>query len=59
MLYPAKLGTDEDFKVSVGLGVTSIPFDFKMRFSYANGGDLRYLKGQIQFYRQTITPYSK
>lgn len=54
-------GQDADFKVSVGLGVISIPFDFKMRFSYpkatennfyANGGDLRYLKGQIQFLPQ-------
>ena len=52
---------DADFKVSVGLGVISIPFDFKMHFSYpkatennfyANGGDLRYLKGQIQFLPQ-------
>ena len=49
---------DAEFKVSVGLGVISIPFDFKMRFTYpkltennfsANGGDLRYLKGMTQF----------
>lgn len=49
-------GQDADIKVSIGLGVASIPFDFKMRFSFpqenknnffANGGDLRYLKGQI------------
>jgi hypothetical protein len=54
-------GQDAEFKVSVGLGVISIPFDFKMHFSYpkatennfyANGGDLRYLKGQIQFLPQ-------
>lgn len=52
---------DAEFKVSVGLGVISIPFDFKMHFAYpkstennfyANGGDLRYLKGQIQFFPQ-------
>ena len=51
-------GQDTEFKISVGLGVISIPFDFKMHFTYpkptennfyANGGDLRYLKGQIQF----------
>lgn len=51
-------GQDSEFKISVGLGVISIPFDFKMHFTYpkptennfyANGGDLRYLKGQIQF----------
>ena len=54
-------GQDTEFKVSIGLGVISIPFDFKMHFSYpkptennfyANGGDLRYLKGQIQFLPQ-------
>jgi len=52
---------DAEFKVSIGLGVISIPFNFKMHFSYpkitennfyANGGDLRYLKGQIQFLPQ-------
>ena len=51
-------GQDTEFKISVGLGVISIPFNFKMHFNYpkptennfyANGGDLRYLKGQIQF----------
>ncbi|WP_174493359.1 MULTISPECIES: SRPBCC family protein [Acinetobacter] len=50
-------GQDTDFKVSIGLGVVSIPFDFKMHFNFpksnennffANGGDLRYLKGQVQ-----------
>ncbi len=54
-------GQDTEFKISVGLGVISIPFDFKMHFTYpkptennfyANGGDLRYLKGQIQFLAQ-------
>ena len=54
-------GQDAEFKVSVGLGVINIPFDFKMHFAYpkptennfyANGGDLRYLKGQIQFFPQ-------
>ena len=54
-------GQDADIKVSIGLGVISIPFDFKMHFNYpkptennfyANGGDLRYLKGQIQFLPQ-------
>lgn len=48
-------GQDSTFKVSVGLGVISIPFDFNMHFNYpnpnennfaANGGDLRYVKGQ-------------
>lgn len=51
-------GKDTQFKVSIGLGVISIPFDFKMHFNfpqstennfYANGGDLRFLKGQMQF----------
>ena len=50
-------GQDSDIKVSIGLGVVSIPFDFKMHFNFpknnennffANGGDLRYLKGQVQ-----------
>lgn len=47
-----------EFKVSIGLGVISIPFNFKMNFKYpsttenefyANGGDLKYLKGKMQF----------
>lgn len=47
-----------EFKVSVGLGVISIPFQIKMNFKYpsvtenqfvANGGDLKYLKGEMQF----------
>ncbi len=54
-------GQDAEIKVSIGLGVVSIPFDFKMHFSFpqenqnnffANGGDLRYLKGQIQLNSQ-------
>lgn len=54
-------GQDAEFKISVGLGVISIPFNFKLHFIYpqatensfyANGGDLRYLKGQIQFLPQ-------
>ena len=54
-------GQDAEFKVSVGLGVINIPFDFKMHFTYpkttennfySNGGDLRFLKGQIQFFPQ-------
>lgn len=45
-----------DIKVSVGLGVITIPFDFKLNFKYpdtssnqfyANGGDLKYVKGQM------------
>lgn len=48
---------DAAFKVSIGLGVLNIPFDFQMHFNYpnanenifyANGGDLKYLKGQTQ-----------
>lgn len=47
-----------EFKVSVGLGVITIPFNFKLNFNYpnatansfyANGGDLKYLKGQMTF----------
>lgn len=49
---------DAVFKVSVGLGVISIPFQIKINFKYpsatenefsANGGDLKYLKGEMQF----------
>ena len=52
-----------DFKVSVGLGVITIPFDFKLKFKYpntstndfyANGGDLKYVKGQM-----AIKPYQQ
>lgn len=51
-----------DFKVSVGLGVMSIPFDLKMNFNYpnptensftANGGDIKYIKGQMLFNTQS------
>lgn len=51
-----------DFKISVGLGVISIPFDFKMHFNYpnatenafnANGGDIKYIKGQMLFNAQS------
>ncbi|WP_406741440.1 SRPBCC family protein [Acinetobacter shaoyimingii] len=49
---------DAEFKVSVGLGVINIPFHFKMNFNYpnatsnafyANGGDLKYIKGTTEF----------
>lgn len=52
---------DADFKVSIGLGVITIPFDFKLNFKYptassnefhANGGDLRYLKGKMSLRTQ-------
>lgn len=45
-----------DIKVSVGLGVITIPFDFKLNFKYpnalsnefyANGGDLRLVRGKM------------
>lgn len=47
-----------DFKVELGLGVIQIPFRFKLNFSfpqsnqnsfYAQGGDLKYIKGKMQF----------
>lgn len=47
-----------DFNVRMGLGVINIPFRFKLNFSfptatsnifYANGGDLKLIKGQTQF----------
>lgn len=47
---------EADIHVNVGLGVISIPFSFKLHFNYpqstennfhANGGDLRYIKGQM------------
>lgn len=50
-------GQDADIKVNVGLGVINIPFAFKLRFNYpqtdennfyANGGDLRFIKGKMQ-----------
>lgn len=48
---------DADLQVNVGLGVINIPFAFKLHFSYpgstennfyAKGGDLRFIKGQMQ-----------
>ncbi|MCK4079222.1 MULTISPECIES: SRPBCC family protein [Acinetobacter] len=54
-LNPQQL--DADYQVSVGLGVISIPFDFKLRFDYPNslqnvfhavGGDLKYIQGGMQ-----------
>lgn len=57
VMTPLKNKTqDTDIKVNVGLGVINIPFDFKLRFNYpetnennfyANGGDLRFIKGQM------------
>ncbi|OTG81293.1 hypothetical protein B9T33_06380 [Acinetobacter sp. ANC 5054] len=47
---------DANYKISVGLGVISIPFDFKMRFDYpdllqnqytATGGDLKFVRGSM------------
>ena len=47
-----------DFKVNLGLGVINIPFNFKLNFQYphshsnsfyAQGGDLKYIKGQMEF----------
>ena len=46
------------FKVSLGLGVINIPFNFQMKFSYpqanqsdfyAQGGDVRFIRGKMQF----------
>lgn len=57
-----------DFKVNVGLGVISIPFDFKLNFKYpdansnefhANGGDLKYVKGQMGFLPQRQNTFYK
>ena len=51
-------GQDADIQVNVGLGVINIPFAFKLHFNYpnasennfyANGGDLRFIKGQMGF----------
>ena len=51
-------GQDADIQVNVGLGVINIPFAFKLHFNYpnasennfyANGGDLRFIKGQMRF----------
>ncbi|MFH7767695.1 SRPBCC family protein [Acinetobacter sp. BSP-28] len=52
---------DADYKISVGLGVINIPFDFKLRFDYPNnlenefqavGGDLQFIKGGMQLIPQ-------
>ena len=49
-------GQDADIQVNVGLGVINIPFAFKLYFNYpntvennfyANGGDLRFIKGKM------------
>lgn len=51
-------GQDADIQVNVGLGVINIPFAFKLHFNYpnatennfyANGGDLRFIKGEMGF----------
>lgn len=52
---------DADYKISVGLGVINIPFDFKLRFDYPNslenefdavGGDLQFVRGGMQLIPQ-------
>ena len=52
---------DADYKISVGLGVINIPFNFKLCFDYPNslenefqavGGDLQFVKGGIQLIPQ-------
>jgi hypothetical protein len=52
---------DADYKISVGLGVINIPFDFKLRFDYPNslenefqavGGDLQFIRGGMQLIPQ-------
>ncbi len=52
-------GQDANIQVNVGLGVINIPFAFRLRFNYpqtiennfyANGGDLRFVKGQMQLH---------
>lgn len=49
-------GQDADIQMNVGLGVINIPFAFKLHFNYpntvennfyANGGDLRLIKGKM------------
>ena len=49
-------GQDANIQVNVGLGVINIPFAFKLHFNYpntiennfyANGGDLRFIKGKM------------
>ncbi len=53
---------DANYKVSVGLGVIQIPFNFKMRFYQpdplqnqfnANGGDLKFVKGGMKLLPQS------
>ena len=53
---------DANYKVSVGLGVIQIPFNFKMRFEqpntlqnqfYANGGDLKFVRGGMKLLPQS------
>lgn len=53
---------DANYKVSVGLGVIQIPFNFKMRFYQldslqnqfnANGGDLKFVKGGMRLLPQS------
>ena len=53
---------DANYKVSVGLGVIQIPFNFKMRFYQpdalqnhfsANGGDLKLVKGSMRLLPQS------
>lgn len=52
---------DADYKISVGLGVINIPFDFKLRFNHSNnlanrfyavGGDLKFIQGGMQLIPQ-------
>ena len=52
---------DADYKISVGLGVINIPFDFKLRFDYPNslenqfdavGGDLQFVRGGMHLIPQ-------
>ena len=55
---PGRPASDNEIKVGVGLGIISIPFDFKMRYINesagtvrysANGGDLEFLEGRMNF----------
>lgn len=58
---PSARQLDADYKISVGLGMIQIPFDFKLRFQaqgaleqqfQAVGGDLRYVQGGMQILPQ-------
>lgn len=58
---PSARQLDANYKISVGLGVIQIPFDFKLRFQaqgaleqqfQAVGGDLRYVQGGMQILPQ-------